>query len=111
MSDRRRARAGLRFELRASDVPAHLRFLDMGRYRDVVEGTLRARPGDVFAAGLAAFRMWCGERHAYERHNDLAGPGRDALRKELLGPVTGPDFVWVSREFGVPWDPSRKRYE
>lgn len=105
MTDRRRARAGMRFELRAADVPEHIRYMDVTRYRDVVETALKARPGDVFAAGYAAFRGWCAERHAYERDHDLAGPGREELRKTLLGPVTRPDFVWIAREFGLTWNP------
>lgn len=68
----------------------------MGRYREVMAPNIAK--GDTSGAGLAAWRAWRAERSAWRRARGLTWPEA----REVLGPVHGPDFGWIMREYGLP---------
>ena len=102
MTERRKARAALSNDLTSGMVPDHVRYFRMERYRDIIAGTLREKPRDVFAAGMQAFYAWCHERHEWERQHGIDGPDHWEEHNRLLGATTGPDFGWICEEFDLP---------
>lgn len=84
-----------------SAVPEHLQQIDMSRYVDVIEESLRERPGDTFHAGLVAWRVWCRERSAWREQHGLSW----AEGQKVMGTTTGPREMWICDRYGIPFRP------